>query len=400
MRLGQAVMYLLGSVNVQMRIIPSNITPAVKSAHTPALLALIGLALVSVYTNPPKYTQLIDGFATVTKQAERLLVSLSSLRPSEHEQLLSHAIENPTSIKENLQATLPSCNSDSSGCEHNQLKLAALREGKKDGMIQFQHTTAKIAAWNLAGFGRISDERVERQVEGLALLDAEVVALVEINSLSVLKQLKEGLGKKGVVYKSVILEQANALHIGVLFKDGVVAENPRLLAGSDLNDPERRKAFLVDMKVGAFDFLLIVVHLKSGRNSEEQKIRDEQAKVIGSFITNRRRDGREDILLVGDFNMIPGQDVSNFHHLGGDDLMNFLSSWDLQDRYSHILKVGRANLLDGFAISRTFSTEYIRGSLRVFPMHWAMNMGREKFRKDVSDHLPLVASFRIDRDRD
>lgn len=263
--------------------------------------------------------------------------------------------------------------------------------------IQFQHTTAKIAAWNLAGFGRISEERVQQQVKGLALLDAEIVALVEINPLSVLEQLKKGLGKKGVVYKSEILEQANDLHIGVLFKDGVVAKNPRLLA---LNKAESRKAFLVDMKVGAFDFLLIVVHLKSGRGSKEQDIRDAQAKVIGNFITKRRLKCSEDILLVGDFNMIPGQDVSNFYHLGGDDLMDFLSSWDLQERYSHILEAGRANLLDGFAISRTFSTEYIGGSLRVFPMHWAMKMSREKFRKRVSDHLPFVASFRIDRARD
>ena len=154
------------------------------------------------------------------------------------------------------------------------------------------------------------------------------------------------------------------------------------------------------MKVGRFDFLLIIVHLKSGRGTDEQQIRDEQAKIIGEFITQRRAQSREDILLVGDFNMIPGEDVSNFHHLGGEDLMNFLSSWDLQDRYSHILEAGRANLLDGFAISRTYSTEYIRGSLRVFPMHWAMDLGRERFRETVSDHLPFVASFRIDRSRD
>ena len=100
---------------------------------------------------------------------------------------------------------------------------------------------------------------------------------------------------------------------------------------------------------------------------------------------------------MGDFNMIPGEDVSNFHHLGGDDLMNFVSSWDLQDRFSHILEAGRANLLDGFAISRRFSTEYIRGSLRLFPMHWTMNVGRKRFRRDVSDHLPFVASFGIDK---
>ena len=122
--------------------------------------------------------------------------------------------------------------------------------------------------------------------------------------------------------------------------------------------------------------------------------------MIGKFITDQRLDSREDILLLADFNMIPGEDVSNFHHLGGDDIMNFLSSWDLQARFSHILSAGRANLLDGFAISRTFSTEYIRGSLQLFPMHWTMDMGRERFRKGISDHLPFVASFRIRRSRD
>lgn len=267
-------------------------------------------------------------------------------------------------------------------------------------MNEFKHTTARVAAWNLAGFGGIPNERLQEQIKGLALLDAEVVALVEINPLTALDTLKQGLADKGVIYDSCVEPQAGDLHIGVLYKEGVTASNPRLLDGSDLGDPERRKALLVDMKIGRFDFLLVVVHLKSGRSAAEQQVRDEQARIIGQFITEQRAQSREDILLVGDFNMIPGQDVSNFHHLGGEDLMDFLSSWDLQDRYSHILPAGRANLLDGFAISQKYSTEYIRGSLRVFPMHWAMDMGREKFRKKVSDHLPFVASFRIDRSLD
>ena len=123
--------------------------------------------------------------------------------------------------------------------------------------------------------------------------------------------------------------------------------------------------------------------------------------MIGQFITELRgeQNRNPDILLMGDFNMIPGQDTSNFHHLGGDDLMDFVSSWDLQERYSHILPSGRENLLDGFAISRRYSTEYIKGSLRLFPMHWSMGFGQAKFREDVSDHLPFVASFEITRDR-
>jgi len=267
-------------------------------------------------------------------------------------------------------------------------------------MTDFGRTTANIAAWNLSGFDPIPADRLERQVDGLALLDAEVVALVEINPLSAIETFKQGLQDKGVSYEYTILEQENDLNIGVLHKTGVTATNPRFIDGSDLGDTRRRKAFVVDMKIGKFDFLFIVVHLKSGRGAEEQKIRDDQAKVIGQFIKELRKKSREDILLVGDFNMIPGQDVSNFHHLGGDDLMDFLSSWDLQARFSHILEAGRANLLDGFAISRTYSTEYVRGSIRIFPMHWSMDLGRERFREAVSDHLPFVASFRIDRTRD
>jgi exonuclease III len=265
-------------------------------------------------------------------------------------------------------------------------------------MSAFGHTTAKIAAWNLAGFNPISDNQLENQVEGLAILDAEVVTLVEVKPFAHMQKLIEGLAAKGCVYHSVMLPQASDLNIGVLFKDGVEAGDPEFIAGSDLGDANKRKAFSVHMKVGKFDFLLIGVHLKSGRRATEQAIRDDQCKIIGSFITEFRANRREDILLMGDFNMIPGQDVSNFHHLGGDDVMDFLSSWDLQDRFSHILKKGRANLLDGFAITRTFSGEYIRGSLRLFPMHWTMDMGREKFREEVSDHLPFIASFRIDRD--
>jgi endonuclease/exonuclease/phosphatase family metal-dependent hydrolase len=266
-------------------------------------------------------------------------------------------------------------------------------------MSSFQHATCKIAAWNLSGYHPIPPERLERQIEGLATLDAEVIALVEVNPLTALDTFKQGLHDLGVDYNSVHLEQPRNLNLAVLYKQGVVAGDPEPIEGSNAGDVNARKAMVVNMKVGKFDFDLIVVHLKSGRDKPEQEKRDQQAKVIGEYIKAKISAGREDILLVGDFNMIPGQDVSNFHHLGGDDLMDFLSSWDLQARFSHILDKGRANLLDGFAIRRTYSKEYVRGSLRLFPMHWTMDIGRDEYRDTVSDHLPFVATFRIDKDR-
>jgi exonuclease III len=264
-------------------------------------------------------------------------------------------------------------------------------------MSHFSHTTARVAVWNLAGFHYISDEKFENQLEGLSILDAEIITLIEVKPFSYLQRLIDGLAAKGCDYRGIILQQTADLNIGVMVKSGVENEEPKFIEGSDLGNASRRKAFSVEMKVGKFDFLLIALHLKSGRGRAEQVERNGQCKVIGDFITEYRiQKPRKPVLLMGDFNMIPGQDVSNFHFLGGDDIMDFLSSWDLQARFSHILSKGRANLLDGFAITRTYTREYIRGSLRLFPMHWTMEMGREKFRKEVSDHLPFVASFRID----
>lgn len=268
-------------------------------------------------------------------------------------------------------------------------------------------TTATIAAWNLSTFESLDDNRIKRQADGLRMLDAEFVTLVEIKDESHIRDIAQHLTDAGVVYKYSFLEQAetnsghDAMHIGALFKDGVSVTDPFLLAGSDLDDDNMRRAFVCDVNIGKFDFKLIAVHLKSGRGTKEQKLRDEQCKVIGQFITDLRGETNRnpDVLLMGDFNMIPGQDISNFHHLGGDDIMDFVSSWDLQERFSHILPSGRENLLDGFAISRRYSTEYIKGSLRLFPMHWNMGLGQAKYRKDVSDHLPFVASFEITRGR-
>ncbi len=275
-------------------------------------------------------------------------------------------------------------------------------------MVTFKHAVARIAVWNLAGFNLFNpdegipenSERAHKQAEGLALLDAELVALVEVSPVSYIHHLADLLQSEyGVDYDCTIPEQPNGnIHIGFLHKPGVEVENVTLIPGSEGEYGNGRQAVQAEIKIGRFRAVLIGVHLKSGRDANEQQMRDSQCKAIGTHIAELRETPglkRRAILLMGDFNMIPGQDVSNFHHLGGDDLMDFVSCWDLQDRFSHILDKGRANLLDGFAVSRTYSTDYIKGSLRLFPMHWTMDRGRETFKDEVSDHLPFVASFRI-----
>ena len=275
-------------------------------------------------------------------------------------------------------------------------------------MSNFKHSLIRIAVWNLAGYNQTNNseginpnsKKAKSQAEGLALLDAELITLVEVSPLSHIERLIQLLDQNyGLKYDHTILPQPNGnIHIGFLHKEGIEVNNVQLIAGSEGEYGNGRQAIRVDVSIGKFKAILIGVHLKSGRERPEQQMRDSQCRFIGEYITQLRETPglkTRTILLMGDFNMIPGQDVSNFHHLGGDDIMDFVSCWDLQDRFSHILSKGRANLLDGFAVSRTYSTDYIRGSLRLFPMHWTMNLGREAFKKQVSDHLPFVASFKI-----
>ncbi len=277
-------------------------------------------------------------------------------------------------------------------------------------MASFNHTVARFAVWNLAGNDRFpggdgdgispEDRKSWHQVLGLALLDAEFVTLVEVFPESHIDLLAERLAEKGLDYAVTHMAQPHShLGIGFLHKPGVEVSNPRFVPGSQGSYLGGRQAIAVDVRIGKrFKAVVIGVHLKSGRDGDDQAKRDSQCRVIGQWITELHATPgykQHAILLMGDFNMIPGQDVSNFHHLGGEDVMDFVSCWDLQDRYSHILESGRANLLDGFAVSRRFSTRYVSGSLRLFPMHWTLKMGREKFRAQVSDHLPFVASFRV-----
>ncbi|MEM9320257.1 MAG: endonuclease/exonuclease/phosphatase family protein [Pseudomonadota bacterium] len=276
-----------------------------------------------------------------------------------------------------------------------------------------EHAIGRVAVWNLAGFsfdGQGIDpnsEKAKRQAEGLALLDADFVCLVEVAPLSHIDVLAAELADKyDVTYNRTILDQPDsALNIGFLHKPDVEVENVRFVPGSQGDYQGGRLAIAADIRMGKFKAIVVGVHLKSGRGKDEQNLRDTQCQAIGQWLSAVRDTspyGHHTLVLMGDFNMIPGQDVSNFHHLGGDDVMDFVSSWDLQDRFSHILDRGRANLLDGFAVSRTYSRDYVRGSLRLFPMHWTMDtdsshpgMGRERFKEEVSDHLPFTASFRM-----
>lgn len=137
-------------------------------------------------------------------------------------------------------------------------------------MSEFTHSLARVAVWNLAGFNVFdpdagidpNSDRALRQAEGLALLDAELVTLVEVSPLSHIERLAELLsGEFGVEYDHTILEQPNGnIHIGLLHKPGVDVSDVQLVAGSEGDDPGGRQALQASIEIGGFRAVLIGVH--------------------------------------------------------------------------------------------------------------------------------------------
>ena len=140
--------------------------------------------------------------------------------------------------------------------------------------------------------------------------------------------------------------------------------------------------------------------MKASRGSTDRIIRDRQAQAIATFIQAETAGAEKDVLLIGDYNMIPGQDDSNFQAMSPTGFLEFISSVDLARQFSHIGSSGPGNLLDGYAVSANHTSEYIRGSLRIFPMHRALGKTLLGYRAEVSDHLPVIARFRVSEDDD
>lgn len=263
-------------------------------------------------------------------------------------------------------------------------------------------TTAVIAAWNLSGFGSIEAERIPNLARALADIDAEVVALSEVNPDSVVNDLVLELSKLGAAYSVKIIDQTANLNLAILYKAGVFVTEEQLIEDSDDGSSGLRKALVADVRVGQFDFKIIALHLKSGRSADSRTIRTRQNEVIADFIETATTGDEKDVLILGDYNMVPGQDAENFDALSPTDLLRFISTEELNGQISRISNpdTGSGNLLDGYAISRDHTGEYIEKSIVIVPLPEILQVSLADYVEDYSDHFPLAARFRITVDDD
>ncbi|HKY30325.1 MAG TPA: endonuclease/exonuclease/phosphatase family protein [Pyrinomonadaceae bacterium] len=260
---------------------------------------------------------------------------------------------------------------------------------------------ALIVGWNIAGVEAIPDERVAEITEVIRRLNPDLIVLSEVNPNDVPERIVEALGND--YQPPVILPQKPEVvqNIALIFKNGVTVTGARLIDGTDLQEePRSRRALTANVRIGNFDFILIAVHLKSERIPSARAKRTRQCTAIANFIAQATAGNEKDVLVVGDYNMIPpndddAHDQVNFVAMSPTNFLRFVSTDFLLGQTSHISRCNplRGNLLDGFAISRTFTGEFIPGSTRLITFN-QLGTNCSEFEDNVSDHRPIASRFR------
>ena len=264
-------------------------------------------------------------------------------------------------------------------------------------------------------------------------IDADIIALQEIHSLTALKDLRYTLKQKGLYYQYYKIADKKHTAINVAFLSKYPFTYAKELKVTTTY--KYRNILESRFKINGNDLYMFVNHWKAKSGPESMRIRSAQV------LRNRIREIGYDknIVLLGDFNSHYEEYIKfkrNRRHndtngkTGINHVLktikqtdrakdvkyekeNFYNLWydtDASDRYSYIFK-GKKEALDNILISQPLlesqGLSYINGSITNLDKRylfkkkkiyrWQVSRARVSKHKGkgYSDHLPVMARFRV-----
>ena len=261
----------------------------------------------------------------------------------------------------------------------------------------FKKSEIVIGTFNLEWFGDGINDRKDRTetdykhyAEIIKKIDADILGLEEIENSGAMNKLISYLPdyayyitKEGGQQKCALLYRKN---INVKF---VAEYSPIAVEGN-----KTRPGLLVSASAGNFNFMVMVVHLKSSshfENTEAKRersieIRTAQSTVLAKWADSVLAKGNEtDLIVVGDFNDTPKRKKNNTLY----PLMNqmtFLTENEKSCKYRS------AYVIDHIVVSRNASKRFKDNSLFVYDIFSLYN---DQDTKSLSDHCPIIAKFDV-----
>ena len=261
-----------------------------------------------------------------------------------------------------------------------------------------------IASWNIAQF---SDKKKQRALQYIA----DICERFDIVAIQEVKTNLKGLARLQALlpgnYKILVSDPTgNNERMAFLYDErtiiptGLVCE---IAFNGPIADPVvfqfQRSPYCASFKSGRFDFTIVSVHIAEGSShgAVGTALRQKEIEEVVKFIKREAKRSRgsvfdPDFFLVGDFNI----------ERDGDRFFKALTEGD-EPRF--VMPPGMNALGTNFGQDKTFdkiawvpSRQFdFTGDFGVIPFGDVLyqEQGQEVARKEVSDHLPLWAEFRV-----
>lgn len=259
-------------------------------------------------------------------------------------------------------------------------------------------TTVTIGTFNMEWLGDgVGDRKPRTDQDYLRIADivikssADVLAVQEVENQQALDKVLRYLDG----YRGIVSAGGNQQRVGVIYRSDVDVQVVSEYTALQLDQPQRlRPGLVVQCRKGAFDWVELIVHLKSTSRYDStaalldasRTIRERQAAVISSWVDSVLAAGTElDVVIAGDLNDYPGR-VRNA------TLGPLTSSSDLRFVTKDLVSCRNRNwnVIDHVVVSLQTATRWIAGSERT-ENHFEY-LGPEAAEL-VSDHCPVVVRF-------
>lgn len=279
----------------------------------------------------------------------------------------------------------------------------------------------QIGTFNIKYLGTDSEiVRTDAQVGEIARmiavdLDLEVVVLEEINASSEdFRVLVDSLGAAGYRLhagqsggtQNVVLAYDDD-EVDLISHDGAAVSELPARTFIDMGGPckdDVRLPLAGHFRAGQFDFLLVGVHLKSGRRPAGAKadcpdrIRRSQARELARLAEEAaERFGEADLIVAGDFNAFESHFSLNALDQIGLIALTTADRRSFQSGVDSYVAPGFPGIIDHLMIRESQTREWVLRSTMVFKVPSAQ---LSRYLSVISDHAPVWASFTTNNDPD
>jgi len=288
---------------------------------------------------------------------------------------------------------------------------------KKSGYEYKEYIPYTKAKWNKQNYKK----KLNNIAKVIKDIDADIIALEEIESLEALKDLRFTLKQKGLYYKYYKIANAKTTTVKVALLSKYPFSSREISVDYSY---KFRNILEAKFKIYNKEIYLFVNHWKSKSGAESMRIKS--AKALVKRIKQIGYD--KNIIIVGDFNshyeeyktfkrkrkLNNTNGKTGINHIlqtiDGSSKQKLYNLWydiPTSERFSYIYR-GKKEALDNIIVSKAMLKHYKHHSIHSFKPHylffkhkyiyrWQMSRKRPRVHKGkgYSDHLAVVAEFKF-----